>query len=180
MAWTAPRTWVEGETITAALLNTHLRDNMLETEAALATGGLTGGYFVGNSTNDIVERKAGYGQTLGTTTTSSSTYTGVAPTVTVTSSDRALVLWSANFSEDTANRSCWCSVAVSGATTIAATDDTSLAGSSVAANRDRQMMSIKWFNTLNAGSNIFTMQYHVQGGVGVGTWSERRLFVLPF
>jgi len=29
MAWTAPRTWVAGEVLTAALLNTHLRDNLL-------------------------------------------------------------------------------------------------------------------------------------------------------
>ncbi len=29
MAWTAPRTWVTGETVTAALLNTHVRDNFL-------------------------------------------------------------------------------------------------------------------------------------------------------
>lgn len=28
MAWTAPRTWVVGETLTAALLNAHLRDNL--------------------------------------------------------------------------------------------------------------------------------------------------------
>lgn len=30
MAWTSPRTWVSGEVITAALLNTHVRDNQLE------------------------------------------------------------------------------------------------------------------------------------------------------
>lgn len=29
MAWTAPRTWVTSEFVTAAQLNTHLRDNML-------------------------------------------------------------------------------------------------------------------------------------------------------
>lgn len=29
MAWTAPRTWVAAENVTAALLNTHLRDNLL-------------------------------------------------------------------------------------------------------------------------------------------------------
>ena len=29
MAWTAPRTWTDDEVVTAALLNTHLRDNML-------------------------------------------------------------------------------------------------------------------------------------------------------
>lgn len=30
MAWTAPRTWVALETVTAALFNTHLRDNLLD------------------------------------------------------------------------------------------------------------------------------------------------------
>jgi hypothetical protein len=29
MAWTAPRTWVAGETVSAALMNTHVRDNLL-------------------------------------------------------------------------------------------------------------------------------------------------------
>jgi hypothetical protein len=32
MAWSAPRTWVAGETLTAALLNAELRDNMLAAE----------------------------------------------------------------------------------------------------------------------------------------------------
>ena len=30
MAWTAPRTWVTAELVTAALMNTHLRDNLKE------------------------------------------------------------------------------------------------------------------------------------------------------
>lgn len=29
MAWTAPRTWVAGEVVTAGMLNTHVRDNLL-------------------------------------------------------------------------------------------------------------------------------------------------------
>lgn len=37
MAWTAPRTWVASETLTAALLNTHVRDNLLETAPAKVT-----------------------------------------------------------------------------------------------------------------------------------------------
>lgn len=28
MAWTAPRTWSPGETVTASLMNSHLRDNL--------------------------------------------------------------------------------------------------------------------------------------------------------
>lgn len=35
MAWTDPRTWVVGETLTAALLNTHLRDNLRAGSRAL-------------------------------------------------------------------------------------------------------------------------------------------------
>lgn len=33
MAWTAPRTWVTGELVTAAIQNTHIRDNQLEIQA---------------------------------------------------------------------------------------------------------------------------------------------------
>ena len=36
MSWTAPRTWVTGELVTAALGNAHWRDNLL----ALRAGGL--------------------------------------------------------------------------------------------------------------------------------------------
>ena len=35
MAWTAPRTWVVGEVVTAALMNTFIRDNQLDIEANL-------------------------------------------------------------------------------------------------------------------------------------------------
>ena len=37
MAWTAPRTYATGETITAAIFNADLRDNMLETAVAKST-----------------------------------------------------------------------------------------------------------------------------------------------
>ena len=39
MAWTSPRTWIAGEVLSAALLNTHLRDNlsMLSTLMAART-----------------------------------------------------------------------------------------------------------------------------------------------
>lgn len=37
MAWTAPRTWAVGEEVSAAFLNTQIRDNLLQTMVALAT-----------------------------------------------------------------------------------------------------------------------------------------------
>lgn len=35
MAWTAPRTWIVGEIVTATMLNTHLRDNLLQLRSDL-------------------------------------------------------------------------------------------------------------------------------------------------
>ena len=37
MAWTTPRTWVTGETVTAALMNAHVRDNFRETSPFTVT-----------------------------------------------------------------------------------------------------------------------------------------------
>lgn len=37
MSWTAPRTWVTGETLTSTLLNTHLRDNMIALRSSYGT-----------------------------------------------------------------------------------------------------------------------------------------------
>lgn len=37
MSWTAPRTWVTAEVVTAAMMNIHVRDNLLETAPAKVT-----------------------------------------------------------------------------------------------------------------------------------------------
>lgn len=39
MAWTAPRTWSPGETVTAALMNAHVRDNMNVLKTNIADNG---------------------------------------------------------------------------------------------------------------------------------------------
>lgn len=51
MAWTAPRTWVVGEIVTAAQLNTHLRDNLAATAPALSAA--KGDVFAGTAANAI-------------------------------------------------------------------------------------------------------------------------------
>lgn len=183
MAWTAPRTWIAGETLTAALLNTHVRDNMLQTEAALATGG---GYFVGAALNSIVERKPKQHIITTSQTRNIATYGDLAtvgPTVTVTTSDRALCLWSADFENNTAGGAAgagntWMSIAVSGNTTIAAEDNTALMNQDTTANRNRQFMRHKFFVALTPGSNTFQAKYRITG-VTTGTWGNRRLLVFP-
>lgn len=37
MAWTAPRTWTAGEVVTDSIMNTHVRDNLLETAPGKVT-----------------------------------------------------------------------------------------------------------------------------------------------
>jgi hypothetical protein len=39
MAWTAPRTWVAGETVTATMMNAHVRDNLLVLKTSIANDG---------------------------------------------------------------------------------------------------------------------------------------------
>ena len=49
--WSAPRTWVTGEIVTASYLNSNIRDNFLETAPAKATA--AGDIFVATAVNAI-------------------------------------------------------------------------------------------------------------------------------
>ena len=51
MAWTTPRAWVTGETVSAASMNTHVRDNMLE--AAPAKAQTAGDVFYATAANAL-------------------------------------------------------------------------------------------------------------------------------
>ncbi len=81
MSWTTPRTWVTGELVTAALMNTHVRDNLIELGKILEHG------------EDFVE---------GTAVGSSSTFGELSggPEVTVEVSTAALVLWGCGMTTD--------------------------------------------------------------------------------
>ncbi len=64
MAWTTPRTWVVGEVVTAALMNTHVRDNLSYLHAELydSTLGVAAASF------DITSIDSGYAHLLLTLT----------------------------------------------------------------------------------------------------------------
>lgn len=85
MAWTAPRTWLTGEVVTATLMNTHIRDNFNAVGDAwtaytptcswtVGNGTLTGRYRSVGKTVDVSIRFA-----LGTTSTPSSIVTFTLP-----------------------------------------------------------------------------------------------------
>lgn len=64
MSWTSPRTWVAGETLTAALLNTHVRDNEIDIDSRLdalesAQGWVVLGTGAGTSTGVVMTEPDG-------------------------------------------------------------------------------------------------------------------------
>ncbi len=185
MAWTAPRTWVTGETVTAALMNAQIRDNFLETSAATVTtagdlayadaaNSMGSRLAIGAATTHLVSDGSAplwravatdvdTGQGSGTT----ATYTSLASApwlfageieVTVTTGTVALVLWKADLSNDTAGSSAILSYSVAGATTVTANDDHSISHESGAANDASQFGGFDLRTGLTAGSNVFTME----------------------
>lgn len=79
MAWTAPRTWTAGETVTASIMNTHIRDNQLAmstfTNYTTTWGAITTNPTLGNGTKTASYIKIGdsvqfyVSLTMGSTTT---------------------------------------------------------------------------------------------------------------
>lgn len=152
MAWTTPRTWVTGEVVTAAYFNTNLRDNL--------------NFLVGAAGAEVLTSE----------TTTSTTYTDLAtvgPAVTVTTGVSALALFSAEMGNSTANATLL-SVAVSGATTLAASENYRAVDNTTSGVTG---FNHKFFTGLTAGSNTFTLKYRVGGGTG--TFLIRRVTVIP-
>jgi hypothetical protein len=125
----------------------------------------------------VLSTNAGLNEIAASCTATSSTYgdptTGSAgPTVTITSSGTlALVLSSASYSNSGSGPT-YASVAVSGATSIGATD--------VEATGVSNSSSVPQFPgftvyVINPGTNTYTLKYKVLSGTG--TWTNRKLFV---
>jgi hypothetical protein len=109
-------------------------------------------------------------------TTTSQSYTDLAtagPAVTLTTGTKALVIMS-SYSVVGTGDNAFTSFAVSGATTIAATDNYAISQSGT----NRQSVSrATCLTTLTAGSNTFTMKYRGSGG-GTGDFANREIIVI--
>lgn len=181
MAWSTPLTAVSNATLTASQWNASVRDNLLMTAPALAT--TAGSIFAATGTNAIAQRTPGTNAVGGSETTTSTTYTSTlsggagsaGPAVTVTSGPKALIAFHCRQSSSVSGTNVWTSVAVSGATAIAANDSWAFSSDTTG----QLYHGISYIEpNLTAGSNTFTMQYRVSGGTG--TFSNRRLNVVPF
>lgn len=74
---------------------------------------------------------------------------------------------------------CVASVAVSGATTISASDRWSVYMSGIAANNSNRFGTAHLITGLNPGSNTFTMKYSAGSSTATGTFKRRELIVMP-
>lgn len=113
-------------------------------------------------------------------TVTSTSYTDMAtvgPTVTVTTGTTALIGMYANLRNSNAAAQTHMSFEVSGATTIAADDATSIMLQSDSANQRARIGAVLFVAVLTPGSNTFTAKYKVTAGTG--TLDDRRLFVIP-
>lgn len=181
MAWTAPMTFIDGTVLTAPQLNTHFRDNMLETIPAKSThnGGVGGGYFIVQGPHDLQERGIGYHEVTTSQTTTSTAFVDLAtvgPSVGVVTGTSAWLLVSAEMGNSLDGAEVFASVSVADDTTKEASDGYGISRAAGAGSRNAHFGSI-FFSDLTPGHNIFTMKYRV--GAGTGTFLNRRLWVMP-
>lgn len=184
MAWTAPMTASLNATFTAAQFNSNIRDNLLETLPGKATGAANG-WFVSTAANTMTRRAINYANTniasqvtRLATTYGDPTTGGAGPTVTLTTGTSALVLMSGWLWNNTINEAAYMSFAVSGASTIAATDKMVFDGIAANVNGSRSWAQVV---TLTGGSNTFTAQYK-SAAIGAGheaLFQNTRLHVIP-
>lgn len=174
MTWSAPMTAIAGATFSAAQFNQFVRDNLNETAPAKATA--SGQIFVSTGPNAIAARTPTAAATAASQSTATTSYVDLAtvgPTVTVTTGTSALAFMAARISNSGANTS-WASVAVSGSSSVAASDAWAAEnqGTDIVVSTRGHL-----FTGLNAGSNTFTAKY--KAGGSTATFVDRELIVIP-
>ena len=110
----------------------------------------------------------------------SNTYTDPAtsgPEVTLTTGTKALVIVTCNQKSVNAGKRSFMGYAVSGATTIAATDTTALIKMQDIINLGQERASCASVVTLTAGSNTFTAKFKTSDS-DISTFTERSIFVM--
>lgn len=180
MAFSTPLTAVSNSALTAAQWNASVRDNILTTAPALAS--TAGSIFAATGANAIAQRTPATAFVSAAGTTTSTAYTATltgstSPSVTLTTGPKALVAFSCRQSTSINSVNVWTSVAVSGATTIAATDNWALSWDLVGQQVYHGLTYLE--TSLTAGSNIFTLQHRISSAATY-TVGTQRLSVVAF
>lgn len=181
MAWTAPMSATANSVWTSAQWNTHVRDNLLMTMPGKASS--ANQWFAADGVNSIVQRTISSNSVATGETTASLSYAALAtagPAVgPITTGANVLVMFGSRFSNTGLGNANYASVAVSGGTTVAASDNWCLRGNGRAATKVERSSMVHLFTGLTVGgSHTFTMQYKVSAGTG--TFQSRHLIVMSF
>jgi hypothetical protein len=161
MAWTSPMTFVSNNVLTAAQMNTHLRDNMLETAPAKATTN-QGSWFVSQGPNRLEERLIRTARVTSLQVTKSTSYTDLGtkgPTVTLKTGTTAIVMLQTMLGVTTADASASMSFAVTGDTTRDPSDSYAISVSGLSANTHGQWGVTYYVDDLTEGLNTFICKY---------------------
>lgn len=175
MTWTAPMTWVDGNALTAAQMNTYVRDNSLETAPAKATA--IGHLFVTTGANGIRESIPTLAIIATSETTTSTSYTDLAspgPEVEPITGQRALVFLTSRCVNSGAGGRCAISYDVNGS---GSSDGSAWISESGLANGMYRGTCFDVATSLTGGQNMFTMKYRVTANTG--TFVNRILYVIP-
>lgn len=173
MAWTTPMTATSNQTFTAAQWNTHVRDNFAELENAHAS--TAGRYIMAKGANDLSERAMYVSYNTNVQSTTSTSYADLAtagPSITVGTDTTAVLYWMCSLGNDTASAEAYCSVDVSGASTVAASDAWAIKmdgiSGALSSGTDNviRMGMFHRFTGLTAGNNTFKLKYRVSAGTG--------------
>lgn len=178
MAWSAPMTAVAGATFTAAQFNQYVRDNLNATAVALATA--VSQVPVSTGANALAMRTPATASVATSQTTASTTYTDLTtpgPAITAITGTIAIVFIAAGMANNVSNSLTACSVAVSGASTLAASDAWAAYLDGNQASNFSRVGVTHTFTGLTAGSNTFTMKYKV--GSNTGSYQNREINVFP-
>lgn len=180
MAWTTPMTAVDNTIFTSSQWNTYVRDNMNQTLTALASA--ANQTFATTGTNAMAVRTVSSDVDAGSSTSSSTSYAILADAlqtqVTLTTGTQALVFIQAELSHGTTLTDVSMSYAVTSATTSAAADSKRVLLDGVLATSGNRLGGFFWDTSLNAGSNIFSMQYKTSAGTL--TAAKREIVVWGF
>lgn len=174
MTWSIPMTAVAGSTFTAAQFNQYVRDNLNETAPAKASA--PNQWIVSAGSNAIVARTISSALIATSESTTSSTFANLAtpgPSVTAVTGTMALVPVSFSIANSSTGFGL-VSVAVSGATTLAASDTNSIG---LYPGTGARMAGVIVLTGLTAGTNTFTLMY--RQATGTTTFLDRRIGVLP-
>lgn len=181
MSWTAPMTFAANSVLTAAQMNTHLRDNLLETEAAKVTQ--AGSMLVAAAHNRLVERKPATARVATTETTTLTGFTDLTtpgPTVTVETGTRCLLFVSSSMMVGgVSDRGAVVGIAISGATSREASDcPIQLNYDGITLDNRLRFGTSGLLDDLTPGDNTFTLKYS-SGSGQLATFLDRFIAALP-